>query len=119
MPFSNRHAATETIRHNWAAIILAVAIVFGSAAANWRYEMNVSSSLQHLRGGLCKIVHRSNQLGQENKRALMTTAKRAARRARIDEAAGRTALAQSDRDAARLDRRFALEIKPTILDGCN
>lgn len=95
-----------------------LAVILSSAAANWVYESHVSTQLHDLRGGLCKIVVRSNKLSHENKAALLTTAARAAHRARLDAGDGHNALAQADRDSARLDAKFAREIQPVSLPGC-
>ena len=129
MPLSSRHAALVTIRQNRVAAGLVALVIVGTPTFNWYYAssqaddarsfaVNVDNHFQQLRAGLCKIILHSNKLAQENKAALLTTAARAERRARIDQAAGRTSLVQTDRDAAALDRKFAGEIKPTILNGC-
>ena len=118
MPFSSPHAALGTLRKNWAAAVVVVLVLVASATANWAYATRVSDQLSSLRGGLCKIVARSNATGVENKHALLSTAARAERRALLDAASGRTALAQADQDAAKLDRKFAGEIQPISLPGC-
>lgn len=119
MPFRDVRSALGTLRRNWFVALLVVALVAASATASWVVAARTADELQALRGGLCKIVARSNKLSQANKVALLSAAARAERRAKIDQAAGRVELAQADRDATTLDRKFAGEIQPTTLGGCS
>jgi len=118
VPFSTREAAFATLRQNRVAAAVVAIVLFATPVFNWYYAARLGDQLHALRGGLCKIIVKSNALAQENRAALLTTAARAAHRARLDAADGHNQLAQADRDAARLDQKFADEITPTILEGC-